>query len=88
MALRSLLLTAGSGGLTSISHTAPHLLPSVRSWHTVIGISDGKEHRASGLTVTHARAHRRRNWITATVCRVLSTVVRPPLISFLDNGDA
>jgi putative ABC transport system substrate-binding protein len=33
----SLPLTAGSGGPPSISCTAPHLLASVRSWHTVIG---------------------------------------------------
>jgi hypothetical protein len=35
----SLPLTAGSGGPTSISCTAPHLLASVRSWHTVVGAS-------------------------------------------------
>jgi chaperonin GroEL len=32
----SLPLTAGSGGPTSISCTASHLLASVRSWHTIV----------------------------------------------------
>jgi hypothetical protein len=35
----SLLLTAGSEGPSLISCTASHLLSSVRSWHTVVGIS-------------------------------------------------
>ena len=35
----SLPLTAGSGGPTSISCAASHLLASVRSWHTVVRVS-------------------------------------------------
>jgi glycine cleavage system aminomethyltransferase T len=38
----SLPLTAGSGGPTSISCTASHLLASVRSWHTVVGVSTSR----------------------------------------------
>src|SRR3954468_11673367 len=53
----------------------------------VVGIPDRKEHRPPGFAVAHARAHRRRHWITATVRPYLSTVVCPPLIPFLDNAE-
>jgi hypothetical protein len=53
----------------------------------VVGIPDRKVHRPPGFAVAHARAHRRRHWITATVRPYLSTVVCPPLIPFLDNAE-
>ena len=46
-------LTAGSGGPTSISCSASHLLASVRSWHTVVGVAHD-DHIARRLTPSPA----------------------------------
>src|SRR5208337_691477 len=53
----------------------------------VVGISDREEHRPSGFALGHAGPHRCRHWVTATMRPDLLSVMRPPLVSFLDDAE-
>jgi hypothetical protein len=55
--------------------------------HEVIGISNREEHRPSRFAVRHARPQRRHRSITLAASLDLLTMMRPPLISFLDDTE-
>src|ERR1700756_5172319 len=55
--------------------------------HEVICISNREEHCPSSFTVRHACPQRRRRSITLAASLEFSTMVCPPLISFLDDAE-
>jgi hypothetical protein len=69
--------------LPGVARYISHLLAP--SWRTVVGISDREEHRSSSLAVGHASPERGRFWTAGAAGLGLAAVVRPSLISFLDQ---
>jgi len=61
--------------------------PFVRSWHTIVSIADGEEHRLPAQSIRHTRGARGRDPIRRTVRPDLAAVMHPSLVPFLDRAE-